>query len=156
MSSRRSRPVDRLGTEVLDADECLDLLGVSDVGRLAVVVGNLPEIFPVNFIVDHGTILFRTAPGTKLAAICDGAVVAFEIDGHDVREGVAWSVVAKGTATEVRDVHERFVAADLPLFPWHADPKPRYVRISPDEISGRRFHVIEHGEPRPRHRAAYE
>jgi hypothetical protein len=31
---------------------------------------------------------------------------------------------------------------DLPLFPWHASPKPRWVRIAVGAISGRRFEVV--------------
>ena len=34
-------------------------------------------------------------------------------------------------------------ALDLPLFPWHAAPKQRFVRIEPSAISGRRFHVVD-------------
>ena len=41
------------------------LLRSAAVGRLAVVVDGLPDIFPVNHPVDHGTILFRTAQGTQ-------------------------------------------------------------------------------------------
>ena len=32
--------------------------------------------------------------------------------------------------------------SDLPLFPWHASPKHRFVRIVPDELTGRRFTVV--------------
>ena len=32
---------------------------------------------------------------------------------------------------------------DMPLFPWHAAPKQRFVRIDAEELSGRRFHVVE-------------
>src|SRR4051794_39359108 len=52
----------------LTVDACWALLRAADIGRLAVVVGDRPEIFPVNFVVDHGTVVIRTAPGTKLAA----------------------------------------------------------------------------------------
>jgi hypothetical protein len=31
---------------------------------------------------------------------------------------------------------------DLPLFPWHAAPKPCYLRIVPGEVTGRRFVVV--------------
>ena len=31
---------------------------------------------------------------------------------------------------------------ELPIFPWHASPKPRYMRIDADAITGRRFHVV--------------
>jgi hypothetical protein len=42
-------------------------------------------------------------------------------------------------------MQDLFDAVDLPLFPWHAGPKHRFVRIEPDEISGRSFHVIDEG-----------
>jgi uncharacterized protein len=29
------------------------------------------------------------------------------------------------------------------LFPWQAAPKRRFVRILPETISGRRFHVVD-------------
>ncbi len=38
-----------------------------------------------------------------------------------------------------------FEALDLPLFPWHAAPKHRFVRIEPEDVSGRRFHVVDPG-----------
>ena len=60
----------------LDARECWAALRTADVGRLALVVDGRPEIFPVNFVVDHGTILFRTATGSKLAAIAPFVVVS--------------------------------------------------------------------------------
>ena len=136
-------------SRVLDTHECLERLRQEDVGRLAVVMDDRPEIFPVNFVVDHGTVLFRTAEGTKMAAVVFGADVAFEVDGYDAADGTAWSVVVKGRATEVRNVHERFDAAELPLFPWHATPKPRFVRIVPVELTGRQFHVSAARADRP-------
>jgi nitroimidazol reductase NimA-like FMN-containing flavoprotein (pyridoxamine 5'-phosphate oxidase superfamily) len=114
----------------------------ADVGRLGVSIANRPDIFPINFVVDHGTVVFRTAEGTKLAASVLGTSVAFEVDGYDYIAGIAWSVVIKGRATEIERMQELFDAAELPLFPWHAAPKHRFVRIVPDEITGRRFKVI--------------
>ncbi|MEJ7726915.1 MAG: pyridoxamine 5'-phosphate oxidase family protein [Actinomycetes bacterium] len=108
------------------------------VGRLAVAVGDRPDIFPVNFAVDHGSVVFRTAAGTKLAAAA-GRPVAFEADGYDPGTGEAWSVVVKGVAQEVTELDDVLAALDLPLFPWHTAPKPRIIRITPDSISGRRF-----------------
>jgi hypothetical protein len=117
------------------------LLRSQEVGRLAVAVADRPEIFPVNYVVDHGTLVFRTAQGTKLA----GSVqrdVAFEADGYEPDNGEAWSVVVKGRAHEISRGHDVLDAADLPLFPWHAAPKQRFIRIVPDEITGRRFQVV--------------
>ena len=86
--------------------------------------------------------MFRTAEGTKLAASVLGRGVAFEIDGLDAATGEAWSVIVKGHAVEIDRMHELLDAADLPLFPWHAWPKHRYVRIEPVEITGRSFHIV--------------
>ena len=136
---------DASGTAILDSHACLGLLRTCDVGRLAVSITDLPDIFPINYVVDHGDVVFRTAEGTKLAAALVGHGVAFEVDGYDADAGEAWSVVVKGYATEIEQMHERFDALDLPLFPWHAAPKHRFVRIEPVDITGRRFHVLGHG-----------
>jgi len=143
--SEVGRPMntDRHGVTVLDVNICLDLLRSSQVGRLAVSVADHPEIFPVNFLVEHGAIVFRTGEDTKMSAIVFGSNVAFEVDGYDAATGVAWSVVMKGWAGEIKGMHERFEAAELPLFPWHAAPKSRFVRIEPVEITGRRFHIVD-------------
>jgi uncharacterized protein len=138
--------VDRFGTEVLETNVCLQLLRDSEVGRLAVSITDHPDIFPVNYVVEHGTVVFRTAEGTKLAASVLGRAVAFEIDGYDPDGGDAWSVVIKGHATEIERMQDVFDALDLPLFPWHASPKHRFVRIEPFDISGRRFHVTDRPE----------
>ena len=47
----------------LDESACWGLLRSVEVGRLAVVVNHRPEIFPINFVVDHATVVFRTAGG---------------------------------------------------------------------------------------------
>ena len=133
---------DHLGTTVLSTEDSLDLLRASEVGRLAVSITNHPDIFPVNHVVDHGTIVFRTAEGTKLAAAVLGRGVAFEVDGYDEATGQAWSVVVKGHAAEIERLVELGDALDLPLSPWHASPKHRFVRIEPVDISGRRFEVV--------------
>jgi len=139
---------DRFGTTVLDAHESLALLRSNVVGRLAVSITDHPDIFPVNYLVDHGSIVFRTAEGTKLAAAILGRGVAFEVDGYDEPSGEAWSVVVKGRAVEMGRLQEIFDATELPLFSWQAAPKHRFVRIEPVAITGRRFSVVEDTRPR--------
>jgi nitroimidazol reductase NimA-like FMN-containing flavoprotein (pyridoxamine 5'-phosphate oxidase superfamily) len=129
--------------DILDPNECWSLLRECVVGRLAISIANHPDIFPINYVVDHGTVVFRTAEGTKLAGAVLGTGVAFEVDGLDTDANEAWSVVVKGRATEMKALHELFDAADLPLFPWLVSPKHRFVRIVPDEVTGRRFHVVD-------------
>ncbi len=129
--------------EILSEQQCWTLLHTAEVGRLAVSIMNQPDVFPLNFVVDKGTVVFRTAEGTKLAAAVLGRGVAFEADGYEADEGVAWSVVIKGRAAEIENMYELFDVGSLPLFPWHNSPKYRYVRITPFEITGRRFVVSE-------------
>jgi nitroimidazol reductase NimA-like FMN-containing flavoprotein (pyridoxamine 5'-phosphate oxidase superfamily) len=125
----------------LDEHQCWELLRSQEVGRLAVAIANHPDIFPVNFVVDHASVVFRTAEGTKLAAAVLGESVAFEVDGEG--GGEAWSVVVKGQAVEIEKMYELFDAVELPLYPWHAAPKHRYVRILPEMVTGRRFRVAD-------------
>jgi len=127
------------GVELTSA-ESWTLLSESPVGRLAVIVDGRPEIFPVNHLVDRGSVVFRTAAGTKLAG-CAGHWVAYEVDGYDTSSASAWSVVMKGEAQQVNRLYDVLDVIELPLFPWFAAPKPHFVRIVADSITGRRFEV---------------
>ncbi|MEO8749386.1 MAG: pyridoxamine 5'-phosphate oxidase family protein [Allobranchiibius sp.] len=131
------------GVMILDASACWQLLRSTDVGRLAVATAEGPDIFPINFLVDQGTIVFRTSVGSKLAAAATDPNVAFEADGYEPEAGQAWSVVVKGRAEEIRRLHELVDTTTFPLFPWHAGPKNRFVRIAARAISGRRFHIVD-------------
>ena len=135
---------------VLDESACWALLRTAAVGRLAIVVSHRPEIFPINFVVDHSTVVFRTAGGTKLDWSA-GRDVAFEVDGYEPETGEAWSVVIKGLAREIKQMYEALEALELPLHPWHASSKPHIVRIEPEEISGRRFRVADAPARHPAH-----
>src|SRR6478752_1322039 len=95
---------DRLGMTVLSTDECYELLRGAQVGRLAVSNGVHPDIFPINYVLDGKSIVFRTAEGTKLAASVLTPAVAFEADGVIEASDEAWSVVVKGRAREVESI----------------------------------------------------
>ena len=122
----------------LSATESWALLRQAAVGRLAVIIDGRPDIFPVNHVVDHGSLVFRTAAGSKLAGAV-GNQVAYEVDGYDPETASAWSVVVKGHAHEVNRLYDVLEAVGLPLFPWHTTLKPHFVRIEPDKLTGRRF-----------------
>ncbi len=122
----------------LPVHACWALLRASSLGRLAVVVDGAPDIFPVNHAVDHGALLLRTAEGRKLTAATTGPV-AFEADGVDEATGEAWSVVVRGRAVRLRRPEDLLGTIDLELRPWHGAPKPAFVRIEPDDVTGRRF-----------------
>ena len=82
----------------LSIDQCWVLLDSEVVGRIALIVDGHPEVFPVNFVLQRRSIVFRTAGGTKLWGAITAKPVAFEIDGYDSHEQTAWSVVARGEA----------------------------------------------------------
>lgn len=128
--------------EALSATRCWELLWATSVGRLAIDVCGQPDIFPINYAVDGGTLVFRTRAGTKLAGVVLGQYVALEIDGVDPITRTAWSVVVKGTAREVTSVAERAAAELLPLTPWVTELTPEFVRIEPELVTGRRFTVL--------------
>lgn len=127
--------------ERLDDTECWRLLGTADLMRVAVAVGDQVEIFPVNAVVDGESIVFRTAPGTKLAAVAVAHRVAVEADGYDEQTRRAWSVVAKGSAEILKHFTDIYAAQRLPVQPWSAGPKDDYVRVLPSSVTGRRFRV---------------
>ena len=45
----------------LSLDQCWVLLDTEVVGRIALIVDGHPEIFPVNFVLERRSIVFRTA-----------------------------------------------------------------------------------------------
>lgn len=129
--------------EHLSEDACWERLRQAPVGRLGVWVEDHPEIFPVTFTVDRETLLFRSGPGTKLDAVLSGMPVAFEVDALDASTSVVWSVLVKGRAEQVIRSVELMEAGDLSLKPWHPGDKAALVRITPAEITGRRFPIAD-------------
>ena len=112
---------------VLDDDEAWNLLSSVALGRLVTFFGGQLEIFPVNFVVQHRSVLFRTAEGTKLFTTVMNEKVLFEADDHTTVEG--WSVIVRGTARILSRSAEIHEAEASGLMPWVATEKLRFVRI---------------------------
>lgn len=129
--------------ECLGKDECWEILASHIVGRLAVIVDGHPDIFPVNYVVDDGSVLFRTGAGTKLQWLLEPRPVALEIDGYDPHTELAWSVVLRGSAREITRAQGRAEAKALPLDPWQGGPKDHFISVGSLNLSGRRFHVTK-------------
>lgn len=124
--------------EELSEQACWEILAREGFGRLAVAPLGEPDIFPVNFLVDEGKLLMRTAAGTKLAELTLNSSVAVETDGG--RDGdSAWSVVLKGQARKVEGFTKTYEHDAKHLQTWLPTDKPIYVEITPHEITGRRF-----------------
>lgn len=127
------------GLELLTEDACWELLSNAEVGRVGVTIGALPAIFPVNHAVIDRSIVFRTAPGTKLAAATAGAIVAFEVDDYRKADRSGWSVLAVGRAEVVHDLEDTFKVLDAGLEAWADGDRTNIVRVIPGFLSGRRL-----------------
>jgi uncharacterized protein len=121
----------------LTETESWDLLRGVSLGRLVTTVNGWTEIFPVNFVVQKNTLLFRTSEGTKLLTAALNEYVLFEADDHNVVEG--WSVIVRGKARLLATSAELTDARRAALYPWIATQKERFVRITPQAVTGRRF-----------------
>lgn len=127
----------RTWLEVLSPHACEELLEGHELGRVAFVVDDHPEILPVNYAIDGGRIVFRTDRGLKLKAIVDAPSVAFEIDHGDAGAHTGWSVLVVGRAEHVTDAVDLDRLRKLPLQPWAFGEKPYWVRIVPRVVTGR-------------------
>jgi uncharacterized protein len=129
-----------MDVSALDREECLRLLAGDEVGRLVVIAGTTPTIFPVNYGLDGDTIVFRTDPGTKLAH-GPRARASFEVDSFDHDRRAGWSVVASGRLEEVTQydaaVFDR--VRTLSIEPWAGGDKAHWMRLIPDRVTGRRI-----------------
>jgi uncharacterized protein len=126
----------------LEEAECFDLLGRSSIGRVAVSIGAVPAVFPVNFAMLDGTIVFRTSTGTKLDAAMRNSVIAFEVDEFETLYHDGWSVLVVGIADEMLDPALVERAEHLPLAAWAEGSREHVVVVRPEFVSGRR---IVHG-----------
>jgi nitroimidazol reductase NimA-like FMN-containing flavoprotein (pyridoxamine 5'-phosphate oxidase superfamily) len=133
------------GLELLTEAECLTLAAHRPVGRVAVCVGALPAVFPVNHCMVGRDVVFRTAVGTKLDAALSEAVVAFEVDDFDAEGHLGWSVLIVGVASEI-EADELARLEPLPVRAWAHGARTHTVRIRPEFLSGRR--IVNVPDPR--------
>jgi uncharacterized protein len=123
----------------LTKTECFELLASEHLGRVAVTDDLGPVVFPVNYVLDRHTVVFRTEPGTKLHAAARGSRVCFEVDRADAVARTGWSVIVRGEITEVTDRAELGRLRRLPLQAWAPGARECYVRILPAVLTGRRI-----------------
>jgi nitroimidazol reductase NimA-like FMN-containing flavoprotein (pyridoxamine 5'-phosphate oxidase superfamily) len=135
---RTMRLIDtRTGIEWMERDECVRLLGGEVIGRLAVVDGGAPHIFPVNYVLDGEDVVLRTAPGTKLDSV-GRARACFEIDAFDREHRSGWSVVVAGHLEELGELSgEAERVRQLPVDPWADGERDHWLRLVSDRITGR-------------------
>ena len=122
----------------LTAAECAELLASVEIGRVAWAdeTGRV-VVVPVNFGVDDGDVIFRSAEGGKLGAVDAGRPLSFQVDDAEPAERVGWSVLVTGSASRVHDPAEveRLSAVARP---W-ASGRSQVVRLRPEIVTGRRI-----------------
>lgn len=136
-----TRPLhlDASGLEILEREDCLALISSTTIGRIVFTASALPAVLPITFAFDGESIVFKTGAQTRLAAAGTGGVVAFEVDEVDQVTLTGWSVVVTGRLTTIRDPEELAKAETLPLRSWVPAPRDRFLRITPEIVSGRRI-----------------
>ena len=131
--------------ERLDEDECLRLISPGGVGRLAFSGRYGLTVFPVNYMVHDGSIVFRTAGYSPTdedlrtgipAAEFD---VAFEVDSIDEAAREGWSVLIHGPAHHMDTLTEHDLAMKTGVEPWPGGERGHAIRITPTRITGRRI-----------------
>ncbi|WP_347345286.1 pyridoxamine 5'-phosphate oxidase family protein [Microbacterium sp.] len=144
MDTADQGPIDRpLSNDVegLRLNECWEVLASLTIGRLAVLgADGAPDLFPVDYLTHGERIYVRTAPGSKLMDVARDPRVAFEVDA--VGDGLAWSVVVRGTAARLDADDEIEESGVLDLQSTNPTVKSNFVRITPREINGRRFRTV--------------
>jgi nitroimidazol reductase NimA-like FMN-containing flavoprotein (pyridoxamine 5'-phosphate oxidase superfamily) len=131
--------------EQLDAAECLRLISPGGVGRIAYAGRYGPTVFPVNYVMHEGTIVFRTAHDSPTdedlrTGITDAEYkIGFEVDELDPAAREGWSVLVQGSVHHVDSPEERASMPDAALQPWAGGTKELFLRIRPTRITGRRI-----------------
>lgn len=120
----------------LTTRESLTLLHEQAVGRMCIIEHTFPLAIPISYalVADDSRVVVRTGPDTMLGRYQGPG--SLEVDSIDLDNGVAWSVIVRGTIRRVLGAHE------LP------DPKPlltegrtEWITLEISAISGRRFEV---------------
>jgi transcriptional regulator with XRE-family HTH domain len=128
--------------EELSVQECRDLIAPGGVGRfLFAEAGRAPVAIPVNYRMDADDVVFRTGSHGSIASTGLGQPVSFDVDHLDDALGEGWSVLVSGTASILADPAELARAEALHIEPWAGGERDTYVRLSADQLTGRRIRV---------------
>lgn len=131
--------------EHLGKEECLRLISPGGIGRLAYSGRYGLTVFPVNYWVHEGSVVFRTAEYSPTDEDLRTGIphaeyeVAFEVDAIDpvAREG--WSVLIHGPAHHMDLLGERDEVLRGGVEPWAGGDRQHGIRIRPNRIAGRRI-----------------
>jgi nitroimidazol reductase NimA-like FMN-containing flavoprotein (pyridoxamine 5'-phosphate oxidase superfamily) len=130
--------------EEIALDECLELIGRTGFGRVAIVdADQRPLIIPVNFSSTPDGIVIRTDLGTNLEQATQSHV-ALQVDDVNPSTHEGWSVLVRGQAYDVTDAlddrSERLRATEIDT--WAPGDKVRRILIKTSLLTGRRLRLI--------------
>jgi Pyridoxamine 5'-phosphate oxidase len=118
--------------DLIPEQECWALLATTSVGRVALSIGALPAILPVQYHLDGRTLAVclghRKLPGRAL-----NTVIAFAADAIDPNTRSGWSVQVQGRSA---GPHQASTGNDCG---WTT--AGQIVQIDPATISGFRMHL---------------
>jgi hypothetical protein len=117
----------------LSEQECWELLATASVGQLALSVGALPVIVPVQYYLDGRRLAVCLGHHGLPERALDGAVIAFAADSIDPVTRSGWLVQVQG-----RSVIPRWLRIDTDC---GAPTAAQVVEIELARISGQRVHL---------------
>jgi nitroimidazol reductase NimA-like FMN-containing flavoprotein (pyridoxamine 5'-phosphate oxidase superfamily) len=129
--------------EILDREECFRLIAPGGIGRVAFNGPYGPTVLPVNYTFHDDAIVFRTAHGGPLDQDLRTGLegvdikIGFEVDRIDESRREGWSVLVQGPAHHVPE-DEVAEMAEVDVTPWADGERHLYVRVVPQQITGRR------------------
>ncbi|MFJ9775781.1 helix-turn-helix domain-containing protein [Kitasatospora sp. NPDC101157] len=126
----------------LTPQECWERLGTHGIGRIALPVHPGPGVFPVNYLVDGQTVVYRTNPA-GVAAPEAGSEVSFQADHIDEHRRDGWSVLLVGTAEHVTNSTTIQQLTQRPgAETWAGGVRDLWIRVVPAQVSGRRIRSL--------------
>ena len=134
-SAASPRPV----LESMSREECEALIGAGGVGRVVFVESGGPAVFPVNYKVIDGDVVFRTDSDPALQRSLESGRISFEIDRIDDALAEGWSVVISGIGSVITDAADLERAQAAGITPWAGGERNTFIRIGSEEITGRRI-----------------
>jgi nitroimidazol reductase NimA-like FMN-containing flavoprotein (pyridoxamine 5'-phosphate oxidase superfamily) len=141
-----SNPSSALVLEALDPEMCATLISSGGIGRVIFPEPRGPVALPVNFRVLDGAVIFRTGASASLIQAVHSASdghLSFEVDHIDDALTEGWSVLITGDAQVISDPDERDLAEATGVTPWAGGTRDVYIRITPNQITGRRIRRLE-------------
>ena len=117
----------------IPADECWDLLRSVSVGRMALSMGAVPAILPVQYYVDGEALAACLGHYSVPRGAINNVVVAFAADELESNGKSGWTVQVHGTVSP-------FTPLGVPV-DCGQPTAGQIVRIAPVVVTGHRIHL---------------